>query len=220
MTNRLQAAYLRAFSQSYGWATARLYHELAWAYDPISRFVSAGRWDTWRRFALDYVKGPSVLELGFGTGELLLSMRRQGLAAVGLDLSRPMHRVVSRKAAERGIVVPRLLARAQALPFASQRFVTVVSTFPADYILQLATLREVKRVLAPGGCLVIAGLFVQVPRSIRNPLSIVPEAPLEPLWARVEGLAGDAGLSFSVVWREDGRARVPIVLCERAEVRA
>ncbi|MGE5603902.1 MAG: class I SAM-dependent methyltransferase [Nitrososphaerales archaeon] len=217
MANPLLTAYRRAFFHVYGWATLRLYDELAWAYDPISRFVSAGRWDAWRRFALDYVTGSRVLELGFGTGELLLALRRQGHAAIGLDLSRPMHRVLGRKIASQGIPVPRLLARAEQLPLRSGWFDTVVSTFPAGYILGAATLKEVRRVLAPGGRLVIAGLIVQIPHSPRYPLSVVPGGAWPRLWAYFQGVAGEAGLVCTVTWRQDGRARVPVIVCTRSE---
>ncbi len=220
MVNPVLTVYRRAFFHLYGWATLRLYDELAWAYDPVSRLVSGGRWDAWRRFALDDVQGPRVLELGFGTGELLLEMRRRGLAAVGLDPSRPMHRVLSRKGARQGLNVPRLLARAEALPFPSSSFDTVVSTFPANYIIEAPTLSEVARVLAPAGRFVIAGLIVQVPHSARYPLSIVPDGPWPRLWRYFTGVAGEAGLTCRVTWREDGRARVPVVVCTPAETGA
>ncbi len=213
MANRLLAAYRTAFFHAYGWATLRLYDQLAWAYDPVSRFVSAGRWDAWRRFALEYVAGPRILELGFGTGELLLALHRRGLTAIGLDLSQPMHRVLGRKVASQGLTVSRLVARAEVLPFPSRSFDTVVSTFPAGYILESATLREVRRVLAPGGRLVIAAIIVQLPHSARYPLSIVPDGAWPKLWAYFEANAADAGLACQVNWRQDGRARVPVIVC-------
>lgn len=216
MANRLLTVYRRAFYHAYGWATLRLYDELAWAYDPVSRFVSAGRWDAWRRFALDYVAGERVLELGFGTGELLMEMQRRGLAVTGLDLSRSMHRVLKRKAGKVQMDLPRVLGRAEALPFASGAFDSVVSTFPAGYIAELQTLREVERVLAPGGRLVIAGLTVQLPRSARYPLSVAPDGSWSRLWAYFAGVAGEAGLTCTVTWRQDGRARVPVIVGTRA----
>jgi len=205
--NRFQRAFLRA----YGWGTIRLYNELAWAYDPISRFVSAGRWDTWRRMALDYVAGPCVLEVGFGTGELLLALRAAGLNVVGVDTSVAMHRVVRRKLRGRGVTIPRLRASAGRLPFAAAAFDTIVSTFPAGYILEPETLAELGRVLRPAGRLVIAGLSVQLPRSVRYPLSIVPGS-WDRLWAYFERVAKEAGLAVTVTWRDDGPARVPVVI--------
>ncbi|MCS6844103.1 MAG: hypothetical protein NZ528_07260, partial [Caldilineales bacterium] len=59
---------LPLFARLYLWATQRLYNEFAWAYDAVAWLVSGGRWDRWRRLALDYVVGQPILEVGFGTG--------------------------------------------------------------------------------------------------------------------------------------------------------
>lgn len=212
---RRSTPFQRVFLRVYGWATLRLYKELAWAYDPISRFVSAGRWDAWRWLALDYVAGPRVLEVGFGTGELLLALRCAGIEAVGVDASREMHRVAARKLRDRGVTAPRLLASAFTLPFVSGSFDTVVSTFPAGFILQVEALRELARVLRPDGRLVIVGLAVELPNSLRYPLSIVP-GTWGPLWVYFERVAGEAGLVAQVEWREDPPARVPVIAARRA----
>jgi SAM-dependent methyltransferase len=215
---RRPSLYQRAFARVYGWATLRLYAELAWAYDPISRWVSAGKWDAWRRMALDYVSGPRVLEVGFGTGELLLALRDRGFEVAGIDASRAMQRVAGRKLRARGLTIPRVLARADALPFPAQAFDSVVSTFPAGYILEVASLRELARVLRPGGALVIAGLAVELPTSVRYPISIVP-GEWGPLWAYFTRAAGEAGLRAEVNWREDGPARVPVIVATQLESR-
>ncbi len=37
------------------WLFDLLYHELAWAYDPVSALVSGGRWRDWQRVALPFL---------------------------------------------------------------------------------------------------------------------------------------------------------------------
>lgn len=139
----------------YAWACERLYAELAWSYDWVSWLVSFGRWSQWRNLALHYAVGEQILELGFGTGELLLAMRRQGRQVVGLELSTAMHDQVNRKLWRQGVAVPRLQARAQATGLATASFDTIISTFPAPYIFDPATLAECRRLLRPPGRLVI-----------------------------------------------------------------
>lgn len=206
---------LAAYLSAYGWATHRLYDELAWAYDPVSAFVSAGRWDHWRRLALDSVAGPRVLELGFGTGELLLEMAGRGLDVCGLEVSAAMQRVTARKVAQRRHPVSRLRGRTQALPFVDATFDTVIATFPAGYILEAATLQEVCRVLRPaGGRLVVAALSVELPLSWRFPLSWVPSS-WDRLYAVFEQRAVAAGLMPAVTWHNDPPARVPLIVATR-----
>jgi SAM-dependent methyltransferase len=113
-----------------------------------------------------------------------------------------------------GIPAPRVLASAFALPFASALFDTVVSTFPAGYILRVDALRELARVLRPEGRLVIVGLAVELPGSLRYPLSVVPGA-WEPLWAYFERAASEAELVAAVEWRANPPARVPVILAQR-----
>lgn len=203
-------------SRGYLWATQRLYNELAWAYDPVSWLVSLGRWSRWRRRALAHVRGPRVLELGFGTGELLLEMAQRGWQPLGLERSPAMQRVAARKLRRHHLLVPRLLGEAQALPLAGECLDAVVATFPADYILAEATWREVARVLRPGGRLVIAGLFVELdpavlPAAVRPSYAIARQRLVD----RLQALAGAAGLTLSQFREEGARVRAPVFVLEK-----
>ncbi len=148
----------------YLWLAAQLYGRWAWAYDAVSWLVSLGHWAAWRRQALDHIQGQRVLEVGFGTGDLLLEMASRGLDVVGLDPSADMHRIAARKLRRRGLSVLRVRATAQAMPFPNGSFDTVVTTFPAEYVADPTTWREVARLLRAspdGGRWVVVGAHVE-----------------------------------------------------------
>jgi demethylmenaquinone methyltransferase/2-methoxy-6-polyprenyl-1,4-benzoquinol methylase len=93
-----------------------------------------------------------VLEIGFGPGHLLVTMAGEGLRPVGVDHSPQMLRLARRNL--RGQRVPLLRGDGLALPFRPGAFDSVVLTFPAPYVRHAGA--EIRRVLAPGGRLVIA----------------------------------------------------------------
>ena len=130
--------------------------------------MSGGKWATWRNETLTHIIGKRVLELGFGTGELLIVLHRCGLEVYGLEQSQAMHKVTARKLQQRGALrISRACGLAQHLPYPSNYFDTVVATFPSGYVFAPNTLTEVKRVLRPpnadgsvtGGRFVIVGLY-------------------------------------------------------------
>src|SRR5215210_4684678 len=77
----------------YLWACERLYDELAWWYDGVSWLVSAGHWRCWQAAVWNEVRGHSVLEMGFGTGELIKQGMARGFSMVGIDRSAAMQAV-------------------------------------------------------------------------------------------------------------------------------
>lgn len=202
------------WARLYGWLAERLYHELAWAYDLVSWLVSAGQWAAWRRAALAYLPPGRVLEVGFGTGALLIELAGSGRAVVGLDLSPEMHRQTARKLQRRGLQVARVRAPTQAMPFAAGTFDALLSTFPANYILDPATWREAARLLRPGGCLVITGLWLQVdwPWLAWLLRPIYGAAP--PLLAHFQAAASAAGLHLRLEEAGSGPIRLPILILE------
>lgn len=179
-----------------------LYREMAWSYDLVSQIVSLGHWRDWQRVAMRYARGPWVLDLAFGTGNLLLDWHATGMTPVGVDLSPQMARIVARKVRARGLPLTLARGRAQALPFADETFDGVVSTFPAGFILEQATVEEVIRVLRPGGRFVVVlnarltgrGLLN---RSLEWLYGITGQRPP---WPPAEEIAIPGGLS--VRWEE------------------
>ena len=181
----------------------------------MSWLVSSGQWARWRRVALDYVKGTDVLEVGFGTGELLTEMAARGWRVTGVDQSAAMQRVTNTRSAETGLApARRIRGRVQALPLRDACCDTVVSTFPAPYIVEAASLSEIARVLRPGGRLVVVGLVIYTER--RKPempfyLATPPEPGVDTFCSRAE----DAGLRVRCSSRFMPPARLPVLLAER-----
>lgn len=138
------------------WAFARFYGEFAWTYNTVASLVSAGRWQSWTLVVVPYVRG-RVLELGCGTGyvQRALAGRADGSLVVGLDRSPQMLARAHQTLVRAGCLVRLLRADARMLPFPSAAFDTVVATFPSEYIVDRATLAEVRRTLCSRGRLVV-----------------------------------------------------------------
>jgi len=144
-------------------------HLIHWArfYDACVFLCTLGRAGAMREEAADLAAirpGESVLEVGCGTGELTRRARaRAGSAAVvaGIDPSAEMIGVARAKAQRAGLGIDYRVAAIEALPFADASFDVVLSSLmmhhlPAD--LKPLGLAEVRRVLKPGGRLLIVDM--------------------------------------------------------------
>ena len=136
------------------------YNPFAFTYDFVSALVSRGHWRAWTRAALARIVGTRVLELPCGTGNLMLDLIVSGYAPICVDLSPAMLRItrgkLKRARPERNAVeskdAARLLrARAEALPFASRAFDSIVMTFPPGFAHNPRALAEMNRVLDARG---------------------------------------------------------------------
>lgn len=136
-------------------AFCRFYNEFAWTYNGVSYLVSRGEWRRWQKAVLSRLRGSRILEIGFGTGDLLSEMRSQGYLCYGVELSPSMMRIAKRKLRQKGIEALLCRARAQDMPFQDGAFDSLVSAFPSSFILDPRAQREMVRVLAPGGRLVV-----------------------------------------------------------------
>jgi len=129
-----------------------LYHPFAFTYDLVAATVSLGQWKDWVHGILPFIEGTRILELGHGPGHLQRTLLDRGLVAVAIDESAPMGTL-----AKRNIGNSHRLARAiaQKIPFATETFDTVISTFPSEYIFDMQTLSEAHRVLRSSGRLIV-----------------------------------------------------------------
>ncbi len=192
------------------------YREFAWSYDAVARAVSGGLWRRWVLAALPELRG-RVLELGFGPGHLQLALAGRPGAA-GLDASPQMVAIAARRLRRAGHA-PRLArGLAQALPFRSASFDTVVATFPAEYILDERTHAELRRVLAPGGRIVIVPFAQLAPSLYGRIVDLAYTLTLQAPARRDDALPATpltiAGVALEPRWVEVGQSRVMVLAGE------
>ncbi|OJF13986.1 class I SAM-dependent methyltransferase [Couchioplanes caeruleus] len=99
------------------------------------------------------VRGRRVLELGCGAASAARWLDGQGADVVAMDLSGGMLRHAQQASDRAGVRVPLVQADALALPFATSVFDVVCTAFGAVPFVadSAAVMREVARVLRPGG---------------------------------------------------------------------
>ena len=137
---------------------------LAPSYDLMARLVMRERHLKGRVIDLaQLAPGQRLLDLGCGTGTLVLMARRRhpGATVIGVDGDPTILGIARRKARRAGIPVQLDEGMAYALPYADGSFDAVVSTLTFHHLTpdqQERALAEARRVLRPGGRLVIADL--------------------------------------------------------------
>jgi len=131
------------------WASKLLYAQMAWSYDLAAWLVSNGQWRAWQRVGLAEVPTGRVLEMAFGPGHLLKERADAGLPMIGIDRSPQMVRKAGRRLRRAGYE-PRLVrGDVRRLPFAGGQFEAILSTFPAEFIVDPVVHAEARRVLRP-----------------------------------------------------------------------
>ena len=154
----------------------RMFDRVAGRYDALNSLMTAGLHHRWRERAAAQTElgpGDAALDICCGTGDLALELSKLVIPdgrVVGCDFSEPMLDLAREKAAERGAAGVRFeWADALALPYDGERFDAVTVGFGVRNLADLDRgLREMARVLRPGGRVVI----LEITQPTRPPLSL------------------------------------------------
>ena len=141
---------------------AGVFDAVAARYDLMNDLMSGGLHRLWKRFTVERSgvrPGQSVLDVAGGTGDLArLFARRVGVSGqvVLTDINASMLARGRDRLVDAGVVAPAVRCDAERLPFASGRFDCVCIGFGLRNVTRKPdALREMTRVLRPGGCLLV-----------------------------------------------------------------
>jgi demethylmenaquinone methyltransferase / 2-methoxy-6-polyprenyl-1,4-benzoquinol methylase len=188
-------------------AARELFAPLAGTYDRYARLLSFGQDPRWRSFLASRLAvgpGDTVLDVASGTGAVAVEVaRRHGCRVVGVDQSPEMLAEGRRRvdAAGLGDRVELREARAEELPFEDGAFEGLTFTYLLRYVDDPeATLRELARVLRPGGSLSCVEFHE-------------PEPPLlrAGWWTYTRSVMPLVGAVVSPAWRHTGRFLGPSI---------
>ena len=125
-----------------------------------------------------------VLEIGIGTGLNLEYYEKARIEQiVGLDPGLEMHPRARERSRRAGLDVELVGLSAERLPFGDQSFDTVLVTYALCTIAEpVAALKEMRRVLKPGGQLIFCEHGLAPDASVRR-----WQARLTPVWSKLAG---------------------------------
>jgi len=168
-----------------------MFDRIAPVYDVMNRVMTAGLDVRWRRLAAEAAvrRGDRVLDAACGTGDLAIADLKAGAGKVtGLDFSEQMLARARRKAPLEWVRGDLL-----ALPFADGTFDAATVGFGARNVADLElALRELRRVLRPGGRLAV--LEITQPRGALKPFYSLWFDRIVPLLGKV--LPGGAAYTY------------------------
>jgi demethylmenaquinone methyltransferase/2-methoxy-6-polyprenyl-1,4-benzoquinol methylase len=176
----------------------QLFEGLPRGYDRTGAVMSFGQDPRWRAAMVKAVRpqpGQRILDVATGTGMVARALAREGAQVTALDQSEAMLAVARRRPTPAGGSITFLRGEAERLPFDDASFDALTFTYLLRYVDDpAATLRELARVVTPGGRIGMVEFGV-------------PDNPvLKQLW-RVHTRAGLPlmGRAVSPAWYEVGR---------------
>lgn len=204
--------------------TAReLFAPLGPTYDRYARLLSFGQDPRWRRFLISRIPRSAirVVDVATGTAAVAIELAQAvpQRTVVGVDQSPEMLTAGRVRVAQAGLAerIDLREGRAESLPFADAEFDALTVTYLLRYVDDpVATMRELARVVRPGG--VLAMLEFAVPHGVWRPLwelyvrvgLPVAGAVVSPGWREVGSFLGPSirgfheRVSIEQVWRDAG----------------
>ena len=133
----------------------RLFHTIADRYDLITRFLSYGQDQRWKRRLVGLAgSAPGrALDLASGTGDIAFALTARGWRVVALDLT---HRMLQLAQAKAPAAAPAAFVTGDmmALPFPDASFDLVTTGYGIRNVPRIdPAVAEIRRVLRPGGVL-------------------------------------------------------------------
>jgi demethylmenaquinone methyltransferase / 2-methoxy-6-polyprenyl-1,4-benzoquinol methylase len=203
-------------------AAQELFAPLAGTYDRYARLLSFGQDPRWRSFLVSRVEARPVhvvLDVATGTAAVAIELaRRYGCRVVGVDQSAEMLSEGRRRVDAAGLseAIELRDARAEALPFEDTAFDGLTFTYLLRYVDDLgATMRELARVVRPGGIVAMLEFFeppAALPRAaweayVRAGLPVLGRLA-SPAWGDVGSFLGPSIRTF---WTETPPERLKAI---------
>jgi len=139
-----------------------VFDSVASKYDVMNDLMSGGLHRAWKAYTVmvaNLREGSKVLDIAGGTGDLSLAFSKKVGASgevVHTDINEAMLRVGRSRLIDKGVLLPTLVCDAEQLPFPDAHFDVVSVAFGLRNMTHKdAALREMCRVLKPGGRLLV-----------------------------------------------------------------
>ncbi|MCL5264825.1 MAG: bifunctional demethylmenaquinone methyltransferase/2-methoxy-6-polyprenyl-1,4-benzoquinol methylase UbiE [Chloroflexi bacterium] len=158
-----------------------MFADISGKYDLLNALLSAQRDRAWRRFAVDKCllrPGDCAVDVCAGTGDISIELARRvgtGGKVIGVDFTYEMMEIGQEKVARKGLEaqIEFVQANAEGMPFDDDTFVAATNGFAMRNVASIErALREMRRVVRPGGRVVVLELAkpqIPVIRSLYDP---------------------------------------------------
>lgn len=153
----------------------QMFDNISGKYDFLNHLLSLNLDKIWRKKAVGFLKDKavdSVLDVATGTGDMIIPISRLNpRSIIGVDLSEGMLSVASRKFKDKypDIAIEFIKGDSEKLPFEDHSFdVATVAFGVRNFENTIDGLMEIRRVLKPGGCMVVLEFSKPVTSPFRN----------------------------------------------------